>query len=458
VATLITLFPLHALAGDATTPTETVIRLTVEPMRAPRPALKYQLLPELSEINPGNPVLGYTICFAEQQNFFFSKEATANRERWLTMPLPQLAREVGKDYGGSALRQADWAARLDTPDWQILLKLKRDGIRTLLPDIQQLRLLATALKVRFRLQIAEKRFDDAIATAKTMFALGHHLGEHPTLIGNLVGIAIASITIDPLDEMLEQPDCPNLYWAFTDLPNPLVGLSKGLQGERSWLNAELAQLDDRAPMHDDALEKTFSKLHYTLGIVTDSRDPRSKVKEWVQERAADKDRLAAARRRLAESGLPAERLAQFPPAQVILLDEKVSYEADRDEGLRAMQLPYWQGAPLMPTATRDDLKHKLFGEFVPITNKVRRAQARLEQRISLLRHVEAVRMYAAEHDGKLPATLADVGVPLPVDPMTGKPFIYSVEADTAKFQGTPPAGETGYAFKVRYEVTIRKEK
>ena len=37
------------------------------------------------------------------------------------------------------------------------------------------------------------------------------MGEHPTLLGNLVGIAIANLAIAPLEELLEQPGCPNLY-------------------------------------------------------------------------------------------------------------------------------------------------------------------------------------------------------------------------------------------------------
>ena len=55
-----------------------------------------------------------------------------------------------------------------------------------------MRVLAAALKVRFRGEIADRRFDDALVTAKTMFALSRHLGEHPTVVGDLVGVAVAS--------------------------------------------------------------------------------------------------------------------------------------------------------------------------------------------------------------------------------------------------------------------------
>src|SRR5262245_3938277 len=115
-------------------------------MAAPKPALRYLLLPDLKEMNPGNPVQNYLKCFMEQQKFFFDRETSERRDKLLAMPLKELPAKELQDYGGNALRQADWAARLDRPDWQILLKLKADGVNTLLPDVQQLRMLANALR------------------------------------------------------------------------------------------------------------------------------------------------------------------------------------------------------------------------------------------------------------------------------------------------------------------------
>ena len=126
---------------------ETLIRLTVHPAAAPRPALRYLLLPELKEMNPGNPVQNYLKCFAEQHRFFFDKEVVQRREKLLVMPLKELPARELLDYGGLALRQADWAARLDNPDWQILLNLKAQGIYVMVPEVQELRSLSQALKV-----------------------------------------------------------------------------------------------------------------------------------------------------------------------------------------------------------------------------------------------------------------------------------------------------------------------
>src|ERR671933_203637 len=107
--------------------------------------------------------------------------------------------------------------------------------------------------------------------------------------------------------------------------------------------------------------------------------------------------------------------------------------------MKLMNLPAWQiearAEQLQPPKDKS-----LFDDFVPAIHRVRRAQARLDQRLALLRHVEALRLYAAEHDGRLPQKLGDVPVPLPPDPFTGKPFRYQVDGDTAHLRGTPPRG------------------
>ena len=74
-----------------------------------------------------------------------------------------------------------------------------------------------------------------------------------------------------------------------------------------------------------------------------------------------------------------------------------------------------------------------------------------------MRHVEALRLYAADHHGTFPAKLSEIPVPLPDDPFTGKPFRYEVSGTTAHLRGSPPASmETDPAYKLHYEVTLQK--
>ena len=413
-------------------PPETLIRLTVSPAAAPRPALRYMLLPELHEMQPGNPIPAYLKCLLDQ-DFSSTQEV----------------------IGPAAMRQADRAARLDKPDWQILLKAKEDGIQLLLPDLQKHRALATALQGRFREEIASRRIDDALTTAKTMFALSRHVGEHPTLIGGLVGIAIAAVTIQPLDELLEVPGCPNLYWALTHLPHPFVSLDLGMQGERLLIGGELRDLTDAEPMTAAQLKKVIDHIEYIRRFDSDKLQERTRP--FVNKRAADAKHLAAARARLVELGIAEDKLAKFPADQVILLDEKREYQVRRDDLMKYVALPTWEAWERMSNY-KEPKEPALLSFLGPNSLRIRLAQGRIEQRIALLRHVEAIRMYAADHGGKLPEKLSDIGVPLPLDPFTGKPVRYSVEGNIAHIRGTPPAGEVNNiaAYNIHYEITIRK--
>jgi hypothetical protein len=420
--------PVVAKADATITPTEMLIKLTVYPKAAPKPALRYVLIPELREMQPGNPIPNYLKCFMSVD---YSNDM-----------------EI---LGRAALQQADRAARMDKPDWQILLKAKTDGIQLLLPDVQKLRAIAAALQARFREEIAQDRLDDAIVTAKTMFAMSRHMGEHPTMIGDLVGVAIAHVAIGPLEEMLQRPGCPNLYWALTNLPNPLVSMERGVEGERLFILAELRDLDESAPMNADQIKKLL--VHIDDLRKLDNKPSMQTTRQYLDERTKDATKVSAARSRLVEYGLPEERIQKFPADQIILLDEKYDYEVQRDEATKLWSLPTWQGEAL--AAKLGPPKEKsLFIFLLAAYQKVRRAQGRLEQRIGLLRHVEALRMYAAEHDGKWPASLSDINLPLPADPYTNKPFKYSVDGGTAHLRGT--GLENIPAFNVHYELTIAK--
>jgi hypothetical protein len=444
--------PLGSRAG------ETAVRLNVQPMRAPKPALKYLLLPEVREMNPGNAAQWYVRCFAEQRNFFFSKEGTEQRARYLAMPLAELAAQKVRNYGGSALTQADWAARLDTIDWQVLRNVQTDGMDLQLPELGPLRILGLGLRVRFRAEAAGHNYDDAVRTAKTMFALARHLGEYPTEAANLLGLSVADLALDTLEEMVQQPGCPNLYWALTDLPCPLVDVRKGLQGGRALVAAEMRPLRDDAPMTEDQAEQLVSRLSGVMGFVREQEGqaPRN-LRAALQARLKDPEKVRTARLRLIESGYGPILALSFPPVQVVLLDEKRDYEIRRDEGMKLLALAPWQ---IDAVVRGEDVGHGsdgLLADLLPRALKVRRAQGRLEQRVALLRHVEALRLHAAEHDGKLPEALSDVAVPLPPDPFTGKPFDYKVEAATAHLRGSPPRGEEkDSACSASYEVTIQK--
>ena len=436
---------------------ETATKLSVSPAAAPRPTLRYLLLPELKDMNPGNPVEGYLKCILGQYRFAFDEDMFERRKSLLAMPLEELPAPEVRELGRFALAQVDSAARLDNPDWQILLKLRADGIGTLLPDVQAMRFLARALQVRFRGEIAEGRLDDAIRTAQTMFAMARHLGEHPTLIGNLVGMAIANLGLAPLEELLEQPECPNLYWALTTLPEPLVSIRSGLDGERLIIWTTFRELDSSAPMSAERIKKFIDSMDkmFFQGM---SNTPAGGLTAYVAARAKDKQKLAAARKRLVDSGLLEANVKAFPPAQVILLDEALECRVRYDDVTKNISFSAGRFESILEACAVKQEPAILADAVVPAQTSARRAQGRLEQRIALLRHVEArCECTRLSTSGAFPAKLSDVSVPLPDDPFTGKPFCYEVNDGTAHLRSTPPeAMKKTPAFRLHYEITLKK--
>ncbi len=325
-------------------------------------------------------------------------------------------------------------------------------------ELGPIQILGTGLQVRFRAEVAARRFDDAIHTGKTMFALSRHLGEHPTAIANRIGLSVAHLGLDTLGEMVQQPGCPNLYWALTDLPCPLVDLRKGIQGECTLVAAELKPIRDDVPMADDEIEAVVSRLSGVMSFAREQsgRAPRS-LRSRLHARINDPERVASARQRLIEAGSPAGLVGKFPSSQVLLLDEKRDYEIRRDDRIKLLALTPLQIDALIDRVEAAKDGDGLLSDFLPQVVDLRRTQAALDQQIALLRHVEAIRLYAAEHEGKLPAALSEIGVPLPRDPETDKPFLYTVDGKTSHLRGpTSREDRKDSGCQVHYEVTLQK--
>lgn len=443
-------------AQPAVTPKDgkMVLPLTLSPAKTAVPALRYQLLPELRDMQPGNQVPAFYKCFMEQNNLYHAKETIDKRDKWLAAPLSDLANE--KDligYGGSSSKQADYAARLESVDWAVLTQLKAEGVYLLLPDIQQLRSLGQVLKLKMRGEVARKEYDSAIHTAQTLLALARALDHHPTLIGNLVGLAIEGIALTALEELIQQPGAPNLFWALIHLPDPVVGIRAGMQGERSWLTKDYDILEKPDPIPQDQLNRLLNSLDL---IVAMSEGPvtEKKATMWYNHQLEDKANLASAKARLVKLGFKADALDKLSPLQLVMMDDYAIYEAARDDLMKWTNIPFWR-IPADFGVAKDP--PGMFTQIIPACQKVRRSVARMQQHIAMLAAVEAIRAYAAENIGSLPPSLEAIKLPLPIDPFTGKPLRYEVTDSMAVLRGTPPELlKAEPTYNRVYEITIRK--
>ena len=287
--------------------------------------------------------------------------------------------------------------------------------------------------MRFRGEVARKDFDAAIVTAKTMFALARHLGECPTTEANRIGLSVAGLALDTLEELVQQSGSPNLYWALTDLPTPLVDLRRGLQGERAMISKDLEAFREDASLSDQELDELIGRLSGRAGFARQQAGlPPRDVRAALTTQVKDAARVDAARKRLIEAGIKAELVEKFPALQVILLDEKKDFEIRRDEEMKLLGLAPWEIEAQLGRGKPP--RRSLFADLLPRVAELRLEQAAVERRIVILRHIEALRLHASRHEGRLPEKLQDVGVPLPDDPFTGKPFGYSLKGSTARLE------------------------
>src|SRR5947209_1780100 len=163
-------------AGEPETFTWTT-RLTLPPAKAPVPALRFALLPELRELKPGNAALLYYRAFSPD---------------WLTHLQPKVAKRLGEHEESpaqvpleefrwllhdKALQEIDRAARRQFCDWELAERVRKEGIGLEMPDIQGFRGFARVLMLRARLEMEEGRHERVAHTLQTGFALGRHVAD-----------------------------------------------------------------------------------------------------------------------------------------------------------------------------------------------------------------------------------------------------------------------------------------
>jgi len=439
------------------------VKLTVKPALPPTPALKALLFPELPEMTSGNALTKYYRAFSlewwgniqrQDQKWYERRDAA------LDAPLDKLPPEFGFVNGWKMLREVDEGARRDHCDWEMLPILKRDGFYTLLPDVQSFRNIATFLALRARYELADGDVDKALYTLQTGFAMAKQIGEGPTLIHMLVGVAISQVLVKQLDELIQHPKAPNVYWALARLPRPFIDMHRPLQGEVVASINILPEVDElrKGPLPLEQVQgimDRFAQRCKELGL-----DNTDRVLMTAQALAVYPKAKAA---QIAK-GRPQDEVEAMPVPQVILLQMMEEFSIYRDDVFKWMLLPFAEGQSGMAAAEKDLKRRMEQGSMltmmlavVPAVQKVYMANLRCDRRFNILRAVEAIRLHAAMHDGQLPKSWSDITeVPVPNDPATNKPFEYTVKDNHVTIFAPKAPGGLASNSAFLYELTFVK--
>jgi hypothetical protein len=451
-------------------------QLTLRPIGPPLPSFKYELVPARDLVRNNAALLDHralhllTDARPPGKEFY---EAQQKFDEARTKPLKDFPKEEVRAFlkpYRNVFKEMEAAARCDHCDWGTADRVAAEGIGFLLPDAQKMRELAFLLTLRARLHAADGKVDLALRDVQTGFALARHAAEGPTLIHFLIGSAIASLTIRELEQVMQLPDCPNLYWSLTALPRPFIDLKKGMEGELRSMEATIPLPKDveKGPMSPEDALAALDRLWAGIQKFADEPERLGLAQSRLGLAAYITMQHPAARKSLLAAGKTEAELDAMPPAQVVMLDALVRFRNLRDEHFVWFNAPYaeaMQGMRMSETKIKElrrspplDYLQTALLLLLPAVDKVYGAEVRTERRIGSLRVVEAVRLHAANHDGKPPARLADVTeVPVPADPATGQPFEYAVEGNGFTVNVPPPPGEKANQSNTwKYVVTLAK--
>lgn len=234
---------------------------------------------------------------------------------------------------------------------------------------------------RVRLALARGDFDAAISAVRSGFRLSQAVGEGPILLSLLVGTAIGHVTVGHARQITGHPGSPNLYWALSSLPRPVIDPRPVLEGEEAYQERGYRA---QGPFPKDAADGFRGFMHDVRR--TFALPYPSATAEW--DNIAERERARSKAR-----GEPPE---------------------------------------------------KGHAAVVPFMRKCYSSLAQLDRQMAGLIAVEAVRLHSAGAKGAPPATLADItAVPVPPDPYTGRPFEYVARADgftltAPEADGIPP--------------------
>lgn len=453
--------------------------LTLTPAAEPRPALKYALRPRYRELTAGDATPHYYRAMLMESELpeSLAKEYIDKSAGWLGNDLDEVRRNEMREWLAghqgvlNELRVATYRERIDV-DLRLRDLQGLATIQFLLPDAQRTRSLARMLQVKARLEIAEGRLDDAIETLRMGYRLAEFAVKTPTLINDLVGIAIGSIMTAELTRLVAHPDAPNMYWAIATLPTPLVDLREAMEWE-SGVPAQIFPFLEDAETADHSPDEwrrlmmgSYMKLHELTGDYFGKPGALTEVAATALMMRG----YPIAKKDLVANGMEREQVEAMPVGQVVAIHTARAHRYIYDEMFKWTLLPYGQARGRFSETEKRLREEGYFGvsginkEMLPIASlllpavkQAWYAPIRLERQFAALRVIEAIRMHAKANEGELPASLEDIKVAVvPIDPLYDEGFIYKVDGDTAILETRPRPEMQRRHDTYQYKLRIKK--
>lgn len=431
-----------------------VVELTIHPAAEAEPKLKYRLLPPNWERRPGNAAPLYYRAWLMQRgppNNWPFKDLDA----WEKMSPEKLpVKEVANFIQSSVRLHPDMfrmAARREYCHWDLAEREVEDPFNLVFPEIDKAQATVMALGLMAKLQIAKGDFQEALDTLQISYQMMQDIGQGRFLGHKIYACAKAETFTRVLEQLVATKGAPNLYWAVRDFPAPFVDLRGAWQNERGTVLMSIPELRDvrtaqlTAEQWQQRWESAVAHSRYYTRINESGSIPPP------PEKNADSKsgellvrRYPPARAGLLNFGYDKAKVEAMARPQVVLVYEGETLERAYDELESLLLLPHDEALrrrSKLQAPAKDSLTYPFLNSIVNDWADTARTPLKLQRRLAGVCHIEAIRMYAAAHEGKLPSQLSDIKeVPLSLNSFTGKPFEYRLEGDVAVLTA-PGTGE-----------------
>jgi hypothetical protein len=397
-----------------------------------RPALaavtgESRLYPTAAERKPGDAAPIY-LRMNSEANTRRKTIADLEAKEYYKKPLEEIDGEDIKSAESVIFRsEMRRAIFRQTAGWQYPI-FETPHFSILLPDVQETRLFARTMTTFARAAIL--RNDLARAEEWLLYSngLARHVSETPFAICQMVHAAEMNDALNATAELIQHPKATNYYWDLTSIPAPTNLIHDAVQFEAGgWENTVLALKNLDAIETESQWQNVAQEIQDNLGMLGDSSFEKKSDylllgADWV---ARSRDRLP-----VVAPGTDATAV-KMSPAEVSVRYwwNRTQYFGDQIEACmllqphQALKQLYATDSPLEQIPDNEKIVKRGLGD---LPHRMFVALTLLEQHVEMLRAIEAIRDWSAKHDGKLPKSLDDLSLAIANDPLTGKPFEWSV--------------------------------
>lgn len=439
---------------------EQTIRMS--PMAEPVPALKYRfwVSPSMRQLGDVNPFLTRAIVLYLSHSNRKTLDEQYNKlsDSWVEQKVRDESLSAYLSKQREILDTIYEAAKMESIELHSTQRNKRgrDILTASFSEIQNLRNLARLVQLDGLLAIHERRYDQAVRAIEAGFRLAEfsQCSGDPNLICGLVSVAISGITFSVVEELSQQADAPNLYWALASLPDVLWD-------QRSWMDGESVSMSRILYPLLEPITAPLTPAEWRNRLMLSAQVPMELMNTSfnVTEANADIESTASnrasaqlfvgaallifgdsARNELIDSGFTLDQIRQKSTSEAVARITQLRFERSRDDLfkwslLQALGKSYsdaqWTKFSEQLTGAEFVEPSKVLMQLlIPALQAADSAALRCNVTHKQLMLLQALRAYAAAHDGKLPETLVALQ-PLPAlpNPESGEMFQYERLSD-----------------------------